>query len=98
MFESPEAFPVNKFEFKTPPTVRLVRTPTDVILGWEFWETTRARSDSATLPVTLEPVSEYRAAPFPAIFETIIEDGRSALTRALNEGVPGAPIDGPANT
>ena len=33
MFASPEAFPVYKFEFKIPETVRDVRTPTLVIFG-----------------------------------------------------------------
>ena len=56
MFERPEAFPVYKFEFKIPATVREVRVPTEVMLGCEACDTTKAKVACATFPVTLEPV------------------------------------------
>ena len=38
-----------------PLIVRPDRVPTDVMLGWEFCETTRATVAFATFPVTLDP-------------------------------------------
>jgi hypothetical protein len=48
MFEIAEPFPEIKFELKIPETVRLVKVPTDVILGWAGWTTELA---VATVPV-----------------------------------------------
>jgi hypothetical protein len=70
-FESPEAFPVNIFEFKIPPTVRLVRTPTDVMLGWDACETTKARSAHATLPTRFAEFREEIEEPFVVTFVTV---------------------------
>jgi hypothetical protein len=33
-FEIPDAFPVRRLAFKTPETVREVKVPTEVMLGW----------------------------------------------------------------
>jgi hypothetical protein len=68
MFERPEAFPVYKFEFKIPETVREVRVPTDVMLGWEACETTRATLAFATLPTKFDELRDEIEAPFPAMF------------------------------
>jgi len=48
MFEIAEPFPEIKFELKIPETVRLVRVPTEVMLGWAGWTTELA---VATVPV-----------------------------------------------
>jgi hypothetical protein len=53
-FEIPEPFPVNKFEFKIPATVNDVNCPTEVMLGWEGCETTRATFALATFPTKIE--------------------------------------------
>ena len=54
MFEIPEPFPESKDACKIPETVRLVKVPTDVMLGWAGWETTRATLAIATLPTRFE--------------------------------------------
>jgi hypothetical protein len=49
-------------------------------------------------PVTFEKFREFRAAPFANMLETEIYWGRSAFTRARNDGAPAEPIEGPAKT
>ena len=63
--DNPDAFPVNKFEFRIPETTSPVRVPTDVILGWKGWETTRATFAFATLPTKLLELRFEIAEPFP---------------------------------
>ena len=64
-FERPEAFPEYRSACKMPPMVREDSTPTDVILGWAGWETTRATLAAATLPTRLEELRLDNPDPFP---------------------------------
>jgi hypothetical protein len=48
-------------------TARLLKSPTDVILGWAACETTRATVAFATFPVTFEPDMFARPEAFEAI-------------------------------
>jgi len=79
-------------------TAKFDKRPTDVILGWDAWETTRATLALATLPTKFEELRAYRAAPFEYTFDTITYEGKSAFTRARNEGAPAEPTEGPAKT
>ena len=59
MLDNPDAFPLIsddtiEFRFEIPETLRLPSVPTDVMLGWEGWETTRATLAFATLPTRFE--------------------------------------------
>lgn len=59
IFEIPEPFPLIRelwieFKFEIPETLRDDRVPSDVMLGWEGCETTRATFAFATLPTRLE--------------------------------------------
>ena len=81
-----------------PWTFRPVRVPTLVMLGCVAWETTSATFAFATFPTKFEEFSDDRPDPFPNTFETEITLGKSALTRARNEGAPADPMEGPANT
>ena len=75
MFASPDAFPVYKFEFKIPETVKDVSVPTLVMFGWDACETTSATSAFATFPVTLDPVMFASPEAFPVYkFEFKIPD------------------------
>jgi len=65
MFERPEAFPVNKFEFRIPETTREVKTPTDVMLGCEPAVTLMAMLADATLPTRLEELMFERPEALP---------------------------------
>lgn len=70
IFESADAFPVNKPPDKLPETVRLERVPTLVMLGWDACVTTRAKLAAATFPTRLlefmfeiaEPLAEMKPA------------------------------------
>ena len=63
IFESPEAFPVYRFEFMTPETTRPVSVPTDVMFGWAANVTLR---DVGTVE-TFEPFTFEIAEPFEAM-------------------------------
>jgi hypothetical protein len=67
MFEIPEPFPVRRLASKTPVTVNDVNCPTDVMLGWAGWDTTRATLADATLPTRFEEFRFERPDAFEAI-------------------------------
>jgi hypothetical protein len=73
MFEIPEPFPVIKFELKIPETVRLVRVPTVVMLGWEGFVTLEAILATATFPIRFEEFRFEIPEPFPMIRLVTIE-------------------------
>ena len=64
-FERPDAFPEYRAACKMPPTVRPVKVPTEVTLGWAGWDTTRAMSAVATLPTRFEAFMFEIPEPFP---------------------------------
>jgi hypothetical protein len=67
MFASPEALePINR-----PSIVRLVRVPTDVMLGWDACETTRATVAFATFPTRFEEFRDEIEDPFPEMFVNV---------------------------
>jgi len=66
MFEIPEPFPESKFACKIPETVRPVRVPTDVILGWAGSVTLEATLAAATLPTKLEALTLVNPDAFEA--------------------------------
>jgi hypothetical protein len=72
MFEIPEPFPENKFACKIPETVRLVRAPTDVMLGWEGSVTLEATLAAATLPTKLDEFRFEIAEPFDTVSSPLI--------------------------
>ena len=70
MFEIPEPLPlirelVIEFKFEIPETFREVRIPTEVTLGWEGWETTRATLAWATFPTKFEEFRLLRPDALP---------------------------------
>ena len=93
-FEIPDPFEA----ISNPWTFRPVKVPTDVMLGWAACETTRATLAFATFPTRFEELRAYMAAPFEYTFDTTTYEGKSALTRARNEGAPAEPTEGPAKT
>ena len=64
-FERPEAFPEYRSACKIPPTVRAVKTPTDVIFPWAGSVTLVATLAAATLPTRLEELRFERPEAFP---------------------------------
>ena len=60
MFEIPDPLEATS----NPWIVRPDRIPTEVILGWAAWDTTRATLALATLPMRFEELRAYRAVPF----------------------------------
>jgi hypothetical protein len=63
MFEIAEPFDATS----NPETVRPVRVPTLVMLGWKGWETTRATLEFATFPTRFDELRFEIAEPFDAI-------------------------------
>ena len=69
MFEIAEPFVTTS----NPLTVRPVRVPTDVMLGWAGWETTRATLAFATFPTKLAELRFEIPEPFPLMSDVTIE-------------------------
>jgi hypothetical protein len=63
--DNPDAFPVRRSARKTPDTVNDVNCPTDVMLGWAGWETTRATLALATFPTSTLLRTFVRPLPWP---------------------------------
>ena len=63
MFDIPEALEA----MSKPETVSPVSVPTDVMLGWAAWDTTRATLEFATLPTRFEELMFEIPEPFEAI-------------------------------
>jgi hypothetical protein len=64
-FEIAEPFPESKFVCKIPETVRLVKVPTEVMLGWAGFVTLEATLDAETFPTRFEEFRFEIAEPFP---------------------------------
>ena len=72
MFEIAEPFPlirelVSEFKFEIPETLRDVRVPIDVMLGWEGFVTLIATLAAATLPTRLEALMLDNPEPLEAM-------------------------------
>jgi hypothetical protein len=70
IFERPDALPMyrlalTEFRFEIPETFRLVKIPTDVMLGWAGFVTLRATLAAATFPTKFEELRFERPEPLP---------------------------------
>jgi hypothetical protein len=64
-FEIPEPFPVRRPACRIPEIPREVKVPTEVMLGWAGWVTTRAVLALATFPTKLLELRFEIPEPFP---------------------------------